>query len=186
MVIAGAFRRRSGFLAFLTVTLLVLGLSAPALADSRAVLLGDAYIGGTKTEEFVQPWGTLQIEFRDTILMPAGDTLDIVKGSGWTYVIVYPGVELDLRGRFGDVELITQRGSWSGESLVAEERETVRSGQGELHEFSRTFAATAAPGTEPVVPRTITLGLEQLGGEVTIMLVEPEPAPAALTEEDSE
>lgn len=184
MVIAGAFRRRSGFFAFLTVTLLVLGLSAPALADNRSILLGDAYIGGTRSAEFVQPWGTLQIELRDTILMPAGDALDVVKGSGWTYVILYPGVELDLRGRFANVQLITQRGTWNSEALIAEERETVRSGQGELRELSRTFAATAAPGAEPVAPRTITLSLEQLAGDVTIMIVEPEPAP--LTEGDSE
>ena len=182
MIIAGAFRRRSGFLAFLTAILLVFGLAAPALTDDRVILLGDRYIGGTSSTEFVQPWGTLQIELRDTVHLPPGDTISVVKGSGWTYVIVYPGVALDLRANVGNVELITQRGSWLNGGELTTEHERVRAGAGTLHPLNRTFTTLTPQGTA-VAPRTVTLNLQQLSGEVTIMVVDPEPAPAMSTEE---
>ena len=96
MVIAGAMRRRSGFLAAVTVILLAIGASGVAfylvddmVAPNRYVPMPDG------DNEIVQPWGLLTLE--------AGGNYDesgvtrIEKGSGSVTLIVYPGIDIDFR-----------------------------------------------------------------------------------------
>lgn len=191
MILAGLLRRRSGFLAFFAATLLVLGLAAPAATDDRVLLVSDTYIGHTSSDTFLQPWSTFQLELWPGAILPAGDTINLIKGTGWTYVIVHPGVELDLRAKLGSVTLITQRGAWDGKDEMTEARETVHADSGTLQTLNRQFSARTLEEDASGGLRTVTLNLEQRTGEITVIIVEPTPseAPASTptetpTEED--
>lgn len=101
MVVAGAVRRRSGFLAFLTVLLLAGGAAATAVPAVQALHPGDygiSNLGGTDdwpaSAPFVQPWGNLSVFLADT--GRATYPIHVVKLSGSTDVRVEPGVELHV------------------------------------------------------------------------------------------
>ncbi len=63
MIVAGAVRRRSGFLAFSTITLLVVGLVTAASRRRGQLVLGSAAIGnsGYQEDRFVQPAGDVTL-----------------------------------------------------------------------------------------------------------------------------
>ncbi|MBM7463885.1 PspC domain-containing protein [Microbacterium dextranolyticum] len=73
MIVAGAFRRRSGFLAFVTVLALGAGLVATAVPVTHGLHIGYSTLsniaprdGASASAPFVQPWGTLWISIADT------------------------------------------------------------------------------------------------------------------------
>ncbi|WP_156761723.1 PspC domain-containing protein [Microbacterium karelineae] len=96
MVTAGFLRRRSGFLALLTIAALLLGgsgLGRAALDDF--VLPGATRYPGAVPLTIDQPFGTLFLEVGP---WDGGDGVTTVtKGSGDTYVIVAPDVDVDVR-----------------------------------------------------------------------------------------
>ena len=197
MIVAGLVRRRSGFLAFLTATLLVLGLTAPAFTGDRVLVLHDIRVDNPASETFLQPWATFQLFLHAESGPPAVDSVRLIKGSGWTYVVVDPGVELTLRARLGNVTLITQRGIWDDQHPLTEERELVQADGGTLHLVERTFSASTPLEGSSAELRAVTLELEQRTGEVTVIVAEPAPddsaaepeaapAPAPAPEEDGE
>nr|WP_017201669.1 hypothetical protein [Microbacterium barkeri] len=96
MIVAGAFRRRSGYLAFVTVVTLIGGLVAGGFAAFPGLTLANSVVMGNETPAHVrQPFGDAYL----TLNPYEGDPRPIVidKGSGNTFIAVLPGVELDLR-----------------------------------------------------------------------------------------
>lgn len=105
MIVAGAVRRRSGFLAFSTITLLVVGLVTAGLASAGQLVLGSAAIGnsGYQEDRFVQPAGDVTL-----YVMPnsaadwRSEPLVLRKGTGYTHIQVESGVTLQLDAQLGD------------------------------------------------------------------------------------
>lgn len=136
MVIAGAMRRRSGFLAFVAVALLVAGSVTAAAPIARGIVFGGAYVNNIDShpEEFTQMWGPLTIDLVDT--GESNEPIVIDKRDGSTDISVGEGVLLDLSVTGADrVEWVRynpndrepdQQGTWKststadGESFVRE------------------------------------------------------------------
>jgi phage shock protein PspC (stress-responsive transcriptional regulator) len=110
MILAGALRRRSGFLAFATALTLAGGLVAVAVPTADAIHLGGygiSNIGGSgfpASSPFIQPWGSLTVSLDDT--GGDGETY-IQKRDGSTFIMVMPGVAVDL-------EITTRRAALYG------------------------------------------------------------------------
>lgn len=103
MIVAGTVRRRSGFLAFATVGLLVSGGVAVAVPVADDLHIGVYWTSNVSSdagaETYRQTFGELFVELVDA---PDAAPLTIEKGSGATYVTVAPGVEVTLRASVGD------------------------------------------------------------------------------------
>jgi phage shock protein PspC (stress-responsive transcriptional regulator) len=94
MIVAGAVRRRSGFLAFVTVVLLFAGAATAFAPVTRGVTFADAYVNNLQPTSFTQLSGSLTID----IANPGGrpDAIVIEKRSGDTFISVADGVILTL------------------------------------------------------------------------------------------
>lgn len=103
MIVAGALRRRSGFLAFATVLALAGGLVAGAASTTPGIVFGYASLSNTEAAHVRQPFGDLYLQLHPHDGGPR--PLVIEKGSGRTEIFVDPGVELQLRGTLGDVQV---------------------------------------------------------------------------------
>ncbi|MDF2508775.1 MAG: hypothetical protein K0Q52_2634 [Microbacterium sp.] len=167
MIVAGAFRRRSGFLAFITVLTLVGGLVTGAVSTLQGVTLGWGWasITNNRAEHVRQPFGDLSV----TLYQHDDETRPMVieKGSGSTFIYVDPGVQLQLRATVdtanvtwtridGEDGTILDSGNWSptqrdGESVVVEN-------------ISAEDASTTT-----IQPVTI----DQNSGEISITVAEP-------------
>jgi phage shock protein PspC (stress-responsive transcriptional regulator) len=165
MIVAGAFRRRSGFLAFATVLTLAGGLVAGGFSAFQDVSLGWASISNNQAAHVRQPFGDLYI----TLNQHDDGTRPIVveKGSGTTWISVDPGVELDLRATVDTATVEWERvevgtgtiidsGTWGGQ------------GQGDVHSISEKLSSESV-STTTVQPVTIA----QTSGTITIMISEP-------------
>ncbi|WP_223622281.1 PspC domain-containing protein [Microbacterium sp. EST19A] len=165
MIVAGAFRRRSGFLAFATVLTLAGGLVAGGFSAFQDVSLGWASISNNRAAHVRQPFGELYINLNQH---DAGTRPIVVdKGSGTTLIYVDPGVELDLRATVDTatvewvrVEMetgtIIDSGTWGGQ------------GDGDVHTVTEKLTSETA-STTTVQPVTIDQG----SGTVTITIYEP-------------
>ncbi|MFB8188021.1 PspC domain-containing protein [Microbacterium sp. NPDC055988] len=165
MIVAGAFRRRSGFLAFITVLTLVGGLVAGGFSSLQGFTFGWASVTNNRAEHIQQPFGDLSVTLyqHDDKSRP----MVIEKGSGATYIYVDPGVQLQLRATVdtanvtwtrvdGEDGTIIDSGNWSatqrdGESVVVEN-------------ISAEDASTTT-----IQPVTI----DQNSGEISITVAEP-------------
>ncbi|KQR49039.1 hypothetical protein ASF87_09530 [Microbacterium sp. Leaf161] len=166
MIVAGALRRRSGFLAFATVLTLVAGLVAGGFSAFQGVSIGWASISNNEAAHVRQPFGDLSISLNRHDDAPR--PIVVEKGAGSTWISVDPGVQLQLRATVGTADVswtrveagtgaIIDSGTWSaterdGESVVAE-----------------TISAENAPTT--TVQRVT---IEQNSGEINITLIEAE------------
>jgi phage shock protein PspC (stress-responsive transcriptional regulator) len=165
MIVAGAFRRRSGFLAFITVLTLVGGLVVGGFSSLQGVTFGWASITNNRAEHIRQPFGDLSLTLYQHDDAPR--PIVVEKGSGATYIYVDPGVQLQLRATVdtanvtwtrvdGEDGTILDSGDWSatrrdGESLVVE-----------------NISAEGA-STTTIQPVTI----DQNSGEISITVAEP-------------
>lgn len=99
MIVAGIARRRSGFLAFVTVLLLATGATATAVPVGQALHVWGYGISNRGAAEypasapFVQPWGDLWFTVEDT--GRNGET-HIRKKDGHTQIDAQPGVEIEF------------------------------------------------------------------------------------------
>lgn len=166
MIVAGALRRRSGFLAFTTALTLVAGLVAGGFSAFPGVSVGWASISNNEAAHVRQPFGDLYIslnQHRDA-LRP----IVVEKGAGATWISVDPGVQLQLRATVGTTDV-----SWT--RVEADTGTIVDSG---------TWAATERGG-EAVVVETISaenaptttlqrVTIDQDSGEINITLIEAE------------
>lgn len=166
MIVAGALRRRSGFLAFATVLTLVAGLVAGGFSAFQGVSIGWASISNNEAAHVRQPFGDLSISLNRHDDAPR--PIVVEKGAGSTWISVDPGVQLQLRATVGTADVswtrveagtgaIIDSGTWTaterdGESVVAE-----------------TISAENAPTT---TVQRVTIA--QTSGEIDITLIEAE------------
>ncbi|MCK2037806.1 PspC domain-containing protein [Microbacterium sp. SSW1-49] len=163
MIVAGLFRRRSGFLAFLTILTLAGGVTASSFATFDDLTLGWASVSNVESSHVRQPFGDLNVT-----LLPHDDAprpIVIDKGTGQTWIDVQPGVELELSATLGtgsvtwmrtdpDTGAVLDSGIWP---LVGQQDGT------------QTAVATAAAENTPVrtrQPVTIT----QTSGDVRVII----------------
>ncbi len=125
MIVAGVARRRSGFLAFLTVGTLVAGLITGGVASVGNVRFGEASLSnyGPDISEIRQPFGNTGI-----VLMSLPDLTPhpviLHKGAGYTEIYVNDGVELRLTATVGDVSV-----EWIRTEYVPGSDTTTKSGR---------------------------------------------------------
>ncbi|WP_341941341.1 PspC domain-containing protein [Microbacterium sp. LWH10-1.2] len=99
MIVAGAWRRRSGFLAFVTALTLAAGLITGSVASFSDLAFGSRGISNVAAQTINQPFGDLYMT-----LMPHDDgprPLVVNKGSGSTQIDLEAGVRLDLKATVG-------------------------------------------------------------------------------------
>jgi phage shock protein PspC (stress-responsive transcriptional regulator) len=163
MIIAGLFRRRSGFLAFLTMLTLAGGVTAGSYATFDDLTLGWASVSNVESSHVRQPFGDLNLT-----LLPHDDAprpIVIDKGSGQTWIDVQPGVELDLTATIGSGRVTWVR-------VDAEEGVVLDSGSWPLvtaQDGSRTAVATAAAENTSVVTRQ-PVTITQTSGDVQVTI----------------
>lgn len=166
MIVAGVFRRRSGFLAFATVLTLAGGLVAGGFSAFQDVSFGWASISNNQAAHVRQPFGDLSISLNQHDSAPRPIVVD--KGSGSTWISVDPGVQLQLRATVGTTDVswtrveagsgtIIDSGTWtpterSGESIVSE--------------------AISAETTPTTTVQRVTI--DQSSGDISVTIIEPE------------
>lgn len=165
MIVAGAFRRRSGFLAFATVITLVGGLIVGGFSTLQGFTLGWASVTNYRAEQVRQPFGELNVTLNQHDDAPR--PIVIEKGSGATNIYVDPGVQLQLRATVDTADVTWTRvdaeyynvidsGTWSG---------TRRDGESVVVEN----ISAENVSTTTIQPVTI----DQNSGEISITVVEP-------------
>lgn len=165
MIVAGAFRRRSGFLAFATVIALVGGLIVGGFSTLQGFTLGWASVTNYRAEQVRQPFGELNVTLNQHDDAPRPIVID--KGSGATNIYVDPGVQLQLRATVDTADVTWTRvdaeyynvidsGTWSG---------TRRDGESVVVEN----ISAENVSTTTIQPVTI----DQNSGEISITVVEP-------------
>ncbi|WP_226531327.1 PspC domain-containing protein [Microbacterium paraoxydans] len=165
MIVAGAFRRRSGFLAFATVITLIGGLVAGAFSAFPGVALGYVSLGNDESAHVRQPFGDMFLTLSPFEDGPRSIIVD--KGTGNTFIDVQPGVALELRAVIETTTVswtrvdeetgeITAHGTWSpvrrdGESVVRQE--------------------ITAEGAEPTMVQPVRI--DQTSGVISVTVHEP-------------
>ncbi len=98
MIVSGALRRRSGFLALVTVVLTLVGLTTAAVPREGTFLLPNQGLSSSAANPVIQPLGDLWIYAdRDDSAMPGTDgRVAIRKMSGNIYVTVAAGTSLKM------------------------------------------------------------------------------------------
>ncbi|GGM58894.1 PspC domain-containing protein [Microbacterium saperdae] len=163
MIVAGLFRRRSGFLAFLTAIALAGGVAAGYVATFDDLTYGWASVSNNTAQHVQQPFGDLNVT-----LLPHDDAprpIVIDKGTGQTWIDVQPGVELDLTATIGSGQVTWVR-------VDAEEGVVLDSGSWPLvtaADGSRTAVATAAAENTSVVTRQ-PVTITQTSGDVQVTI----------------
>ncbi|MGH3689862.1 MAG: PspC domain-containing protein [Microbacterium sp.] len=166
MIVAGAFRRRSGFLAFVTVLTLVGGLVAGAFSAFPGVTLGYASIGNNAPAHIRQPFGDAYLTLNPYEGGPRSIVVD--KGSGNTFVYVMPGVELDLRATVGTATV-----SWSRQD--DERGDIIDSGVWPVDERDGSAFVAARIASENASTTTVQrVTIHQTSGEIAVIVVEPQ------------
>lgn len=165
MIVAGAVRRRSGFLAFVAVCTLIGGGVAVAVPTADDLNLGDRAISNgalAPSGTFTQFWGGLDIWIGEA---DEARPLVVDKGAGTTYVTLAPGVELSLRATVGSEATVVLYADDEWVSLGDEPDAVPLPGGG-------TFVATTlAPVGEPTTRQTLTL--DQESGYIEIRRLSP-------------
>ncbi|CAN7192939.1 PspC domain-containing protein [Microbacterium sp. LjRoot45] len=170
MVIAGALRRRSGFLAFVTLLTLFGGAAATAVPAAQALHLGNYGISNTSDQRypasapFTQPWGDLSV-----FLGATGDdgTTYIDKRSGATFITLEPGVEVTLEATTSTAALYYGGSDNTSEDLTRAAGTTMET----LPDGRVRYRAVVAAGTEPVTTRE-TIVIEQDSGYIELYMID--------------
>ncbi|KRA25799.1 hypothetical protein ASD65_16230 [Microbacterium sp. Root61] len=105
MVVVGLLRRRSGFLAFVTILFLGVGVITGVTTTTSTLLWPGASLSTVSTadQRFIQPFGDTSIS-----ISPLSDenittgAIVLRKGTGPTTIEVWPGTELDLDARLAN------------------------------------------------------------------------------------
>jgi phage shock protein PspC (stress-responsive transcriptional regulator) len=117
MVVAGAVRRRSGFLSAVTIVLLVIGGSVAAASGPQRLAVGDVNLGtASYAANVIQPFGSTSIwvaPLSQTEDVTAGG-VTLTKGIGGTSIEVYPGSVLVLDATLGDGDVVWDRVPFDG------------------------------------------------------------------------
>jgi len=169
MVVAGAIRRRSGFLTAVTIVLLVVGCSVAVASGPDRFAVGGTYLGtSTDEQRLVQPFGAVSISvssLSDSEDVTAGDIV-VTKGvGGWTQIEVYPGAALELDATLGDGEVSYATVPWRGGDLI--ESGTVKPDSDGSVSWQVSNPNT---GTDAITTQHVTL--DQTAGSVQITIYE--------------
>lgn len=168
MVIAGAIRRRSGFLAFATVLALLGGAAGLALPVAQSLHVGSYGISNTAgprypaSAPFAQPWGDVSVLLADT--GGTGETF-IDKRSGSTYITIEPGVELTVEVTTRSAAVYIGGSSEDERELAGEAGATTTT----LPDGRMRTRAVLSSGDAPITTRE-TVVLDQESGYVDLYL----------------
>lgn len=185
MLVAGVARRRSGFLPFMAVLLLVSGLVATAVPVAAALHVGGygvSNLDGARQypadAPFRQPWGDLSLYVEDT---GVDGEWHVVKRTGTTWITARPGVALDLEittsGAWLDVLLDSQLSADSFRLLDLDGVTAVRLPDGRMR-----YSTVVALDDAPITTRQRIVLDQDLGG-VQIRLWSDEDHPTLMTPE---
>ncbi|MET0783277.1 MAG: PspC domain-containing protein [Leifsonia flava] len=134
MIVAGLLRRRSGFLAFVTIAALLLAIGSAAVPRTDHLLLGDNSIGLDGSASYLIPAGTAFITAdAGTAALAGTQKVDITLGAGNVYLDVYDGAAVKI-----DAELASGYSSvWTvgadGEYTNGQELSRVTDADGDMH-----------------------------------------------------
>jgi phage shock protein PspC (stress-responsive transcriptional regulator) len=112
MVVAGAIRRRSGFLTAVTIVLLVLGGSVAGASGAQRLVIGSTQLATTGYEQRVlQPFGStfVSIDPMSSVEDVDAGGVFVTKGVGGTDIVVQPGAALVLDATLGDGTVVYTR-----------------------------------------------------------------------------
>lgn len=164
MVIAGALRRRSGFLAALAIVLLLSGALATAAPAVAALHPGDYSISNAEGAErwpadapFVQPWGSTWVTLVDT--GAPTETIYIDKRSGGTTVQLDPGVTLHLDVTAPSWSPVFTSASGSIDLRSVPDMNAVMRPDGRVR-YTGTIPAVTADGDVPTTEQTLVIDQE--------------------------
>lgn len=171
MIIAGIARRRSGFLAFVTVITLVGSLVAGVAATLGDVRFGQVNVSNGAPVNLRQPFGAT---FVYLVPLDAGRSAPITvhKGDGFTDIQVSPGVELDLTATVRDADV-----SWTsmlmdddGSSLAGTGGEWTGTAQADGTRVIRQSVASAPDptATSPADVTRVPVTIDQDSGLINI------------------
>ncbi len=169
MIAAGAARRRSGVLAFVTALLVTAGAMTGLTASVSSVQWGNVMIASLSTEEreYLQPFGETRIEVFET----GFDVAPVIlrKGEGETTIVVHPGTTVQLHATLGDgvVDFVRLDGPQSGEALpVTSGRIAPQPGS----DGTRYAGRFASPGSDPDRMTTVPVRIDQRSGSVHVVI----------------
>jgi phage shock protein PspC (stress-responsive transcriptional regulator) len=172
MVVAGAIRRRSGFLAFVTILTLVGGTVAAIVPPVvERIALQNVFLSNARDNApLVQPDGSLFVDVEPG--PPSEHPIVVTKGTGITTIQVWPGAAVNLLAKIGDTIVRTEQfdlntGETRGDRLFPE---AALGGGGVVR-------ATISAPTEPVMT-TQEIVLTQADGLITVRLMLDGPLPA--------
>ncbi|MEV8264955.1 PspC domain-containing protein [Microbacterium sp. NPDC077057] len=167
MITAGALRRRSGALAFLTVLTLAAGLLTGFLSTMPGLTLGYASLTNNQEAHIRQPFGDLYLQLHPHDGGPR--PIEIEKGSGRTEIFVDAGVQLQLRGTVGDAVEVSWLRVDPDDPMVMDTGVISTRPRGEENVLTANISAEeGSPST--IQPVTI----DQSSGVIVVTLQEPE------------
>lgn len=167
MITAGALRRRSGALAFLTVLTLAAGLLTGFLSTMPGLTLGYASLTNNQEAHVRQPFGDLYLQLHRHDGGPR--PIEIEKGSGRTEIFVDAGVQLQLRGTVGDGVEVSWLRVDPDDPMVMDSGVISATPRGDENVISANISAEeGSPST--IQPVTI----DQASGLIVVTLQEPE------------
>lgn len=169
MIVAGAVRRRSGFLAFVTIALLVAGTITAAVPITRGIVFGSAYIDSYNARAVTQLWGDLDINATGA---PGEDPDAIVveKRRGETRITVDPGVILTLEA------VVPEPISWSRWDWSLEQQVVEGIWSGSPTGDGRVLVVKTIDNSDPesdVEPIEQVVELDQYAGDVYVTFTQP-------------
>ncbi|RLK47885.1 PspC domain-containing protein [Microbacterium telephonicum] len=181
MVVAGALRWRSGFVAFATMLTLAGGLVATAVPTVLAMHAGSYGISNIgdaqpypRDAPFRQPWGDLSVYLDDT---GSSIPLHIDKGMGTTWITVEPGVELVVEATTTDESELYLSDDDGNTRRLADEARTQND---RLSDGRTRSTAVLAAADAPITTRQ-TLVITQDVGPIQIRLLPAADADSAGT-----
>lgn len=134
MVVAGLLRRRSGFLAFVTISALVLAFGSAAVPRTDRMVLGDTSIPLTGSQSYLLPAGTAFITAgASTAAIDGTPRVDITMGAGNVYLDVYDGVTVKIDAEFASGYSSVWAVDENGEYSDGQELSRVTDGDGDMH-----------------------------------------------------
>lgn len=165
MIVAGLWRRRSGFLAFATATTLVGGLIAGGVAALPQMTLGWASISNDRATTMTQPFGELHVNLNPHDGAPR--PIVVSKGSGSTTIDVQAGVELELLATVDATEV-----SWI--RMRDDTGDVIDSGVWEPSGHSSQSRFVEKVGSEETpISTSQSLTITQHGGYIQVIIHEP-------------
>lgn len=165
MIVAGLWRRRSGFLAFVTATTLAGGLIAGAASTVPPVTLGNTTITNYRSETVIQPFGSLWVGLAP---VDSPRSITVTKGTGSTEISIDPGVELDLRASVGTATVEWMRVRYGTGEFIDSGTWQPQEREGVGHVDQRLSSVEVDPTTVQKVT------ISQQSGTIMVVVYEPE------------